>query len=315
MPTLTHGREHSLIQTGVIVENVPLCQEHFRLTFRVPKMPTAAAGQFVHLCPAHGASAVGGDGTIHPDSFLLPMLRRAFSIAGLRRDDGGVDVDVIYRVVGKATRWMASLRKGDALSVLAPLGNAFPVHDRKRDAWLVAGGVGLPPMLWLAEALQRANKTTIAFCGARRADLLALSFNNDCDIPRDASRASSACREFDNRGASVVIATDDGSLGFSGHVGGALEEFHRTNPIDANSLVVYTCGPERMMRYVAQYCVTRGIECHVCMERAMACGTGLCQSCVIPVYDDTDTDGWRYQLCCADGPIFEASHIVWETAR
>ena len=314
MATLTHGGDRPLIQVGVIVDNVPLCPEHFRLTFQLPEMPPASPGQFVHLCPAHGAGEAGDKESSAADSYLLPLLRRAFSIAGLRRADSGVDVDVIYRVVGKATRWMATLRRDDALSVLAPLGNAFPTDAPKPNAWLVAGGVGLPPMLWLAESLRRAGKNTVAFCGARRADLLALTFHDDHNVARDASRASDACREFDERGAHVVIATDDGSLGFPGHVGEALAQFHRAGPVSADSVVVYTCGPERMMRFVAEYCMSRRIECHVCMERAMACGTGLCQSCVIPVRDDTDPDGWRYQLCCADGPVFEASRIVWETA-
>jgi NAD(P)H-flavin reductase len=68
-----------------------------------------------------------------------------------------------------------------------------------------------------------------------------------------------------------------------------------------------------MMRFVAEYCVARRIECYVCVERNMACGTGMCQSCVVPVRDPNDSAGWSYRLCCTDGPIFDARDIFWET--
>ena len=102
------------------------------------------------------------------------------------------------------------------------------------------------------------------------------------------------------------------ALGFAGHVGEAFAEYHRANPVAPDDIVVYTCGPELMMRFVADFCERSGITCYVCMERSMACGMGTCQSCVVPVRDESDADGWRYELCCTDGPVFEAHHIVWD---
>lgn len=243
----------------------------------------------------------------------LPLLRRAFSIAGLRRDDAGAEVDVIYRVVGTATRWMKSLGVGDPVSLLGPMGNSFPVCDRKPAAWLVAGGVGLPPMLWLAETLRNTAKRVVAFCGAQSHDLLALTLDPTAPPSPSATTATPSAKEFTQLGTSVVISTDDGSLGFRGYVGSAMAAYHQAHPIDADELAVYTCGPEPMMRFVAEYCVARRIECYVCVERNMACGTGMCQSCVVPVRDTSDGAGWSYRLCCTDGPIFEARDILWET--
>ena len=240
------------------------------------------------------------------------MLRRAFSIAGLQRASDGVYVDVIYRVVGTATRWMESLSRGDEVSVLGPLGNSFPVHERKPVAWLVAGGVGLPPMLWLAETLQAAGKRSVAFYGAQSADLLPFTLDRDALPTTDAKHATFASVEFTQSGTPAVISTDDGSLGFCGHVGAALTAYHRANPTASDEVVIYTCGPERMMQFVAEYCVTRSIECYACMERAMACGTGTCQSCVVALHDDSDSEGWRYRLCCIDGPVFDARDIIWD---
>lgn len=241
-----------------------------------------------------------------------PLLRRAFSIAGLERDSGGVDIDVIFRVVGTATRWLESLSRGAGVSLLGPLGNSFPIDDGKPVAWLVAGGVGLPPMLWLAEELQAAGKRAVAFYGVQTADLMAVTLDASAPPATDAGLAMLASIEFAERGTPVVISTDDGSLGFHGHIGAALAAYHRANPTASAEVVVYTCGPERMIRFVAEYCTARDIECYACMERAMACGTGTCQSCVVALEDESDAQGWRYQLCCRDGPIFDARRVVWE---
>ncbi|MGB2984290.1 MAG: dihydroorotate dehydrogenase electron transfer subunit [Phycisphaerae bacterium] len=316
-------RDHKvIIQTATVTANRRLCREQYRLTFRVNELPGACAGQFVHLRP--DTESYSDYRTRHVTSRTAwdewqagcktPLLRRAFSIAGLTRALDVVDavyVDVIYRVVGLATRWMESLKIKDCLSVLGPLGNGFPIHDRKSVAWLAAGGVGLPPMLWLAEALHERGKHIVAFCGAQTADLLALTVNPGALPANDASRATSSCKEFAENDAPVVISTDDGSLGFRGHVGAAMAAFHSANPTASDELVVYACGPEPMMRFVAQYCLARDIECYVCKERSMACGTGMCQSCVVPVHDETDAEGWRYRLCCTEGPVFDAAHINW----
>jgi len=277
-------------------------------------MQPAKAGQFVHLCPA-------GLGEIHRagesdkqwvQAITLPMLRRAFSIAGLRRKADGVEVAVIYRVVGTASRWMESLKTGDAVSVLGPLGNAFPISASKSQAWLVAGGVGLPPMLWLAAALREAGKNVVAFCGAQGADLLALNIDPARPPDSAARRATLSAREFAVHGVPVVISTDDGSLGFRGYVGAAMAAHFAASSIAPDDLVIYTCGPEPMMRFVAEFAVARNIECYLCVERNMACGTGMCQSCVVPIRATSDPQGWTYRLCCTDGPIFEARQILWE---
>ncbi len=314
------NRASSIIQTASVIANDLLCREHYRLTFRVDAFAEAVPGQFVHLRP-EGDSSGGhhsweSDTRLQPDGgatgSLSPMLRRAFSIAGLQRRPDGVNVDVIYRVVGAATRWMESLVVEQRFNVLGPLGNGFTISNRKPAAWLVAGGVGLPPTLWLVEALHKAGKRTIAFYGARTADLLAVTLDPSVSPACDAARATLCCHEFARSDAAAVISTDDGSLGYHGHIGSAMAIYHEADPVPSDELVVYTCGPEPMMRFVARYCVVRGIECYVCMERSMACGLGLCQSCVTAVQDDADPDGWRYRLCCTEGPVFDAAAIIWD---
>lgn len=317
------GDNGVVIQTACVLQNHPLCREHFRLTLRLEEWPGAAPGQFVHLCPSTqlGKAYQSFERCVpHPRNewvaqWRLPMLRRAFSIAGCRRSNDGVDIDVLYRAVGTATRWMATLVPDDLINVLGPLGNTFPASSLKPGAWLVSGGVGLPPMLWLAEALAGLDRKVVAFCGAQTADLLPLTIDPTKPPAADAHAATPTAAEFSVHGVPVVLSTDDGSLGFRGYIGQAMAAYDSANPpAREEPVVVYTCGPEPMMRFVAEFCLSRQIECYVCMERSMACGVGTCQSCVVPVRDEADHDGWRYRLCCTEGPIFDAGKIIWEPA-
>ena len=309
-----------IIQTGIIVNNPSVCRDHHRMTIRVPHFENAQPGQFVHLCPpATTSETYRADddpwSTAHDawwNNLHSPLLRRAFSVAELSRRADGVDIDVMYRVVGTATRWLASLQPSDAISVMGPLGKPFPMATNKPIAWLVAGGVGLPPLMWLAKSLKEYKKQTVAFCGAQSRDLLALTLEGRVLPAADAQIATMSAREFAEVDAPVVISTDDGSLGFQGHVGAALSAYAAANPAPNDALVVYTCGPERMMRFVAEFCAEREIECFVCVERNMACGTGMCQSCIVPVRDTSNAAGWRYQLCCTEGPVFDARTVIWD---
>ena len=241
--------------------------------------------------------------------YPMPLIRRAFSVAGLARLPHACHVDVIYRVVGTGTRWMEQLKPGAALSVLGPLGHPFP-DPGDRAAWLVAGGVGLPPLLWMARLLSAQGRSCTLFYGARSRDLIAL--------PLESLPLTSAPEEpirplvLPGSDAHLVLATDDASAGVPGFIDGAMARYCDQNPdFGPASVRVYTCGPEPMMKAVSERCRERGLDCHVCMERSMACGMGTCQSCVVPVYDPSARDGWRYRLCCTDGPIFSAQHVRW----
>lgn len=311
----------SIIKDADVVANESLCREHFRLTLRIAGFPQAYPGQFVHIIPSNAANAAaaietqGDSARSFPTAPTLEVgltVRRAFSIAGLTiTPEGQADVEIIYRVVGRGTRWMAQLTGGDQVNLLGPLGNVFTIEKPKKLALLVAGGVGLPPMIWWAERLRKLNITTIAFVGAQSHDLFALHLEFDATLPTSGSEPAFAAREFTQHGVEMVLSTDDGSLGVAGYVTDALTAYldaHSPNPAD---VAVYTCGPEPMMKSVVQLCAGRDIDCQLCMERSMACGMGTCQSCVVPVHDDAAEDGWRYKLCCTDGPIFDCREVIW----
>lgn len=313
-------RPPRLLQTGRVLSNIVICRDHFRLSILVPRFPHAMPGQFLHLAPltqdvseyrTFSWDAPPPDFAAWTTEREAPMLRRAYSVADLRPTASGVELDLIYRVVGKGTQWLKTLRKDDELSVLGPLGNSFPISATKNEAWLIAGGVGLPPLLWLAKFLQVAYKNTIMFYGAQTADLLAVRLQEDSPPDSHAREARPCVEELTSLGARAVLSSDDGSIGFHGHVGVALDAFANARPPNPRDVVVYTCGPERMMRFVADFCVSRGIQSYVCMERAMACGTGTCQSCAVSIHAENDPDDWRYSLCCTEGPVYAAEQVIW----
>lgn len=241
----------------------------------------------------------------------LPFLPRAFSIGGLRRSGSNCEIDIIYRVVGVATQWMATLRPGQRVSLLGPLGRPFPISTTKPKAFLVGGGVGVPPLLWLAEALTDAGILTVACIGSTSKELLPLTHEGNPSPASDAREAQLTSTEFAAAKTPVIISTDDDSFGFSGNVVEAFKTYLSATAIDPGSAVVYTCGPERMMQSVAEFCEASAFECYVCMERSMACGVGTCQSCVVTVKSEGPRD-WRYALCCTEGPIFESTQILWD---
>lgn len=274
------------------------CREHFELTVLAKNFPAATPGQFVQvLCrdPHADFSAQG------------PMLRRPFSIAGMRGTESEREIDLLGRVVGPGTAWLAARKPGDVVDILGPIGRGFSMPPNGHTALLVAGGVGLPPIRWLGEFLRKNAINCVAFYGALQRDLLPILLR---DAPATESVASMCVEEFARHGIACCITTDDGSCGMRGRVTDALAQY-LSKPDAPETLRVYACGPEPMLHGVAKICSARGIVCEVAMERVMGCGMGTCQSCVIPVFDRARAEGWRYVLCCNEGPVFDAATVQW----
>lgn len=296
------------------------------LAIVVDPFPQTCPGQFVQLqcadvidadaAPAEYDWSPGERIQLSGDELArrTAVLRRPFSLAG-RRDlasgDGGPrgEIDIILRTVGVGTEWLAALRPGDTVNVLGPLGNAFVLPPQNGTALMVGGGVGIPPMIYLAERLSREGVRGVAFCGATTRDLLSLTLSGD--------PASPSLAEFGAHGVPSVVTTDDGSAGRRGFVTDALADYLNTTPTDPATTIIYTCGPEGMMRRVAEIARRHGVPCQVCVERAMACGMGTCQSCVIkvkkpdPAAPPLAGHDWCYRLACTDGPVFAAELLLW----
>lgn len=230
------------------------------------------------------------------------LLRRPFSFADLRSTSDGPEAELLYCVVGPATLRMTTLRQGDRLQVLGPLGHGFRIPEGKTLALLVAGGMGAPPIQHLARVLVRGRPEveTIAFVGARTREELPFEIGDQDSV-----------RELADLGIEHQVATDDGSAGHRGLVTQCLDPWLTGRAReDRRTLVVCACGPEPMLAAVSRIALGAGIDCQVSMERRMACGFGVCQGCTVECRSDKAGET-MYRLCCEDGPVFDARDVVF----
>ena len=236
------------------------------------------------------------------------LLRRPFSFADVTTKGNKTSVDILYCVVGPATLRMTTLSARKSMSVLGPLGNGFWVPDGKKTALLVSGGMGTGPLQHLAKILTAdfPDINIIAFAGAKSAE--ALPFERQLD--EISQQLGFSLQEFAKYGIESLVATDDGSSGFAGPVTDCLSEWLGRSKSAGENMVIYSCGPEAMLSRVAEIAKEKNIDCQVSMERRMACGIGICQSCAIEC--KTDGPGENiYKMCCTDGPVFDSAKVVW----
>jgi dihydroorotate dehydrogenase electron transfer subunit len=269
-----------------IVENIRLADSTYRVRLHTPELARAVLpGQFFML-RLPGSSD--------------PLLGRPFALYDTVLDGDGqpTAIDIVYLVIGKLTGLLAEARAGDEVVVWGPLGNGFSFLDDDKEVThigLVAGGIGQTPFLAYARALlgargyagrpaRRPVQRVSLYYGVRTAGLAA------------------CVDDFRAAGAEVHLASDDGSLGFRGYVTGLLDQHPSPDHLVG-------CGPAPMLQALTALAQRRGVSCEVSLETPMACGVGICFSCVTRV---STASGWDYQRVCVDGPVFDAARLVWE---
>lgn len=214
-----------------------------------------------------------------------PLLRRPFSICGVRKDL----FLVLYRVVGQGTAIMAQLREGDELSVLGPLGKGFRLPKKDQKAVLVAGGIGIAPLAFLAQSMKAKDFPFLMGFGSA-GEIIALD-------------------HLSGGRMEISIATDDGTQGHAGPVTDLLEKFLRSKKAKGQSTSLYVCGPKPMLKRIAQMAGNGKMFCQFSLEANMACGLGACQGCAIRA---SSKEKQSYFLVCRDGPVFSVESIDWE---
>lgn len=281
---------------------------------RAGSLASAVPGQFIEI--ACGNSSGGRQQGV-------PFLRRPFSIASLtvetrEEHEDIVRIEVIHNVIGPGTAWMAQVDIDSRMSVLGPLGNGFTLpQESVGKSLLVGGGVGIPPLFFLADRLSGLHDhDVIGFAGIRSRSHLEHSIFAGNVSDDDPLQPALVLEPFSRSKTASIIATDDGSFGYSGTVVAALEKFLDAND-DWQEATLYTCGPEVMLKAVAQMAARRQMACQVCMEAYMACGFGVCQSCVVPAWIDPESSdrsdhNQHYMRVCDEGPVFDSKKIVWD---
>ena len=263
IPTPPAARVHDF----TVVENERVARGIYRLVIEAPRLAAALKpGQFMSF-------AVPGDAT--------QLIRIPVSYSKAEAEAG--TVETYYAVVGDGTRRLSQMGPGSGSTVLGPGGNGWRVPKGSSRALVVAGGIGITPVVAAAEMLERAGVAHDAVVGALTADKL-------CGIE---ALGANGCGE-------VRVTTDDGSAGTKGFVTAEVGPLLATGAYD----LVLTCGPEPMMHAVASAAEEAGVACQVSVERMMTCGFGACNTC------NVETTSGMMGACTA-GPVFDARRIVW----
>jgi len=249
---------------------------YHHLTFVAPGVAELARpGQFVAL-------AVGGDTSAN-------LLRRCFSIHKVSPSGTyGGTVDVVVAARGPGTRWLTGLSTHDEVNIIGPLGRAFPLPKEPVSCVLVGGGYGSAPLFWLAAALRERGCHVEMVLGAATEDRLFGVV--------EARRAADG----------VTVTTDDGSMGTKGWVSDVLPDVIRRSHAE----VVYGCGPMAMLKSITDVATAEGAVAQVAVEESMACGVGVCMTCVMPVVGN---DGQTAMVrSCVEGPVFRGDRVRWD---
>lgn len=253
-------------EDAVILSQERIAQDIYSMWIRTEAAQTAVPGQFLSMYTNDGSK-------------LLP---RPISICEINRTDGSLRV--VYRVTGRhtGTELFSRMQEGDTIPVIGPLGNGFPYEKAQgKRAFLIGGGIGVPPILELAKQMKCDKKQIIV--GYRDRE----TFLKD---------------EFEQNGE-VYISTEDGSVGTKGNVMDAIRE----NALGAD--IIYACGPTPMLRAVKAYAEENGIECYISLEERMACGIGACLACVCKSKERDHHTNVNNKRICKDGPVFLSTEV------
>ncbi len=267
-----------------ILDNVPIASDCFHMSLEAPSIARVAGpGQFIQvLC--EGASS--------------PLLRRPFSIHKVKNDSSNTQnqIDILYKRVGQGTALLNKKRADDWLDIIGPLGNGFnlplpsslPENKEGQSIVLVGGGIGVAPLLFLAQSLAHIKNFAAhiyILIGAK-------------------TKESILCtEEFKELGIEVRIATDDGSVGLKGTAAALLRGLLST--LETSRSTIYASGPKPMIREIARISREEEISCYLSLEGVIACGFGACLGCAVNTRKG-------YKLICKDGPVFAGSQLLWD---
>lgn len=254
-----------------LVFNRQVARETFLMGLTSRKIASAVKpGQFVMIRILQGVD---------------PLLRRPFSVCGTEGEDVFL---ILYKVVGKGTTILSRIDQGERLSVLGPLGKGFDPPGPGERPVLVAGGMGIAPLVSLSRSLDPANQAFLT--GYRSYHEVVAS-----------DKVGLADME-------ISVATEDGSLGYKGIVTQLLEDY-LSSP-GGGSVSLFACGPLPMLKKIATLSIRRDIPCQISLETSMGCGLGACLGCAVRATAKQDR---TYQYVCQDGPVFRVQSLNWDT--
>jgi dihydroorotate dehydrogenase electron transfer subunit len=268
-PMLTPAKKFDL--PTEVISNELIAENHYLLRCSCPEIAASALpGQFIHVLIPQGSGL---------------LLRRPFTVYTVEGDR----ITMLYQLIGEGTNVLSSLKWGDSIRVLGPLGNTFEISSTPNPAIIVGGGAGIASLMLLAVALREGGLYTLGLVGSmNQARLLSVE-------------------DLKSIGVETHIATDDGSVGHHGFVTELLTHILETHELP--NPIIYACGPDGMLRAVTKVGLDYHIPTQLAMENRMGCALGVCLGCVCKV--QMPDGGFEYQRVCTEGPVFNAEDIIW----
>jgi dihydroorotate dehydrogenase electron transfer subunit len=274
-----------------VLESKPLSGGHHWLVLHAPRLAAQARpGQFLYCAPGYPHEST-------------PLLRRPLSIAGLKKNAAtGLpeNIELAFRLVGPGTRLLAQRKPKEMLDCLGPLGNSFTTVDNSVPL-LLAGGIGIAPLRWLALHLAEKGTETYLLAVAKSIETFPFSVVQEGNCLK--------LSEFEALGVHTEFASEENGL----LVTDLLSEYLPRILSKGRRLQVYAVGPRAMIKALVKL-LPEEVVCQVSLEERMACGVGACRSCVVAMHNPTRT-GYLYRRVCKDGPVFDLRDIIWEMER
>ncbi len=320
-----------------VLKNKEVCPEHYLLTVQIPKGQNTEPrpGQFFHIiCDPDGEKTLSDN---DKERGYALTLRRPFSVHRINYENFNrlflatptmipyeikdlitrpvSSIDFLYKVVGEGTRNLSKVRSGSYLGAIGPIGTGFAI-EKVDTAIIVAGGIGVAPMVALAERLRYLGSKVFLYFGALRSELLwPILSRADSAVGRGFANGTPEFlavikSEFKEIGAKQVrVCTDDESLGEKGPVTHLLERDMKSDNLPMGNSTIYACGPSDMLKAVSVLANENKVPCQVLLEERMACGIGACFSCTCHTWGKNRKE--ERKRVCVDGPVFDSEEIKW----
>jgi dihydroorotate dehydrogenase electron transfer subunit len=277
------------VEDGEVLSREAFPSEQYVMRIRAPKCAAAAQpGSFVHInCDA-----------------TLPM-RRPLSI--MRTVDDAIEV--LYKIVGEGLHLLAEKRPGDRISILGPIGQPFRLAPERPNTLLIGGGVGIPPMVFLAESLRDGPWNPMAILGSEIPFPFELK-SSAISTPWLDDGVNSSMPLLEDWGVPSRLTSLSGFEGcYRGFVTDLADRWLQSIADEERAQTeIFACGPTPMLRAVAELAERYDLPCQVSLEEYMACGVGGCAGCTVEINTPA---GLAMQRVCVDGPVFDASSVVW----
>ena len=283
-------RDTIFVEQAEIIEHIAYAGEQYVMRVMAPEIARhAKAGSFAHIS-------------------CDPMLAMRRPISIMRVDPRQAWVDFLYKAVGRGTRLLSTRQVGEQISIMGPIGTPFSLDPKRPRALLIGGGVGMPPMVFLADSLKAVNGSKpLAILGSE-VPFPFTSRPSSIMVPGMPDGVIAAMPLLDDWGVPSRLASLQGYAGcFEGYVTDLARHWlDALSEAQRNEVIIYSCGPHPMLAAVAKLAKDYGLPCQVSLEEFMACAVGGCAGCAVEVKTETGT---AMKRVCVDGPVFNAEQV------